>query len=379
MMNKMLSLMGALALVACGQNHTASQVAASSAQSDVNVRGPYDLSFDAHTFMQNQGKAFKLEIDHHTVRACKVGQEYRTSKLKGNEYLVQIRPLMVTMEACFPEMIRDIELGTTIEIPAQGSFSYVTVHIERTDESAATKVEIKSEAGVTVTTHSAFETIAEYNMSQYQGKAFSALVDYTKTRGCYASIGHSASDLGKGEYFVKIEPLMVPAVVCTPAMHRDLQLGAKIDVPAAEGLSFARILIKKNMGLPQSVKGAVVGSTPVVESDELVTDAEVKVQKVAAWLDRMPTIGTPEGDRTHAVVTFTAISSGCTSADSFAGKFVAQQDAQTLVIKRTVKDYCRAVSHPVTLELTIHGGYTMGAKVLVNGVEFKDVTEQVVF
>lgn len=246
MKNAHMALAFGLTLAAChtaGQSGSAVQSGtAASSTSDVSIYGPYDAKFDTLTLTQKDGLGFKVEIDHRTIKSCWAPYMTISKEIARGEYMVEFKPLVHPAVVCSPTQQRDIEIGAVINVPAKANFNYVRIHVKRIGANA-TPVVVTGDNGADVQQSSVEETYQSYAFSQTEGKAFTVKIDRQTIKGCYASVGYPVSEYASRNYFVNIQRLMVPAVVCSPTMMRDIEIGAEIKVPANNNYSSASLYV----------------------------------------------------------------------------------------------------------------------------------------
>ena len=88
------------------------------------------MKLDSYTYMQMEGKAFSIDIDKKTVKKCYAGVAHQPVATKSG-YFVNIRLMPNPRIPCKPSRRRDIQLGTTIDVPSKPSFTYGKLYVEK--------------------------------------------------------------------------------------------------------------------------------------------------------------------------------------------------------------------------------------------------------
>ncbi len=109
-------------------------------------------------------------------------------------------------------------------------------------------------------------------------------------------------------------------------------------------------------------------SSPVIE-ESLLSDKEIGVISLQAWIDLMPGVGTIGTPKTRLQVRFLANSHGCTNGGQFEAKLIEHGDMQTLVIKRSVQDTCGESMFRTEIHHAVEGPFKAGKPVFMNGQE----------
>ena len=115
------------------------------------------------------------------------------------------------------------------------------------------------------------ETMTSYTVSHKDGKAIRVDIDKGTIKACFLGIGYSVTKLqSDSEYLVEIQPMAVPAVVCSPAMKHDIETGVTVEIPkTAGGANLARIYIHNKLSA-LSLPKVKVSSGAKLSASELV-------------------------------------------------------------------------------------------------------------
>lgn len=204
-----------------------------------------ERTLETHSFYQAEGgSGIKIEIDRATIHGCYSAIGYDVSNLGENRYLVRVQRLMVPAVVCTAAMAHDIDVGATIEVEAGEWGTYAEVLIDRPFP--------VGQKSVVATGHNLdVETIAAstkafdvYRYMDTEGGSFALDVDRYTIHNCYSGISHQARKTNGG-YLVDIELTAVPAVVCTPEMARDIEVGVSLTIPGEGGFTYGELLVAK--------------------------------------------------------------------------------------------------------------------------------------
>ena len=119
-------------------------------------------------------------------------------------------------------------------------------------------------------------------------------------------------------------------------------------------------------------------NTPSDRTDLFLSDNDIQVVSMQAWMDYMPSVGMGSAPVSRLQVRFNADSQGCTTGDNFRIRLVQEGGSQILVIKRTKVDPCREVLFRTEINHAVEGAYLPGRPVTLNGEEIP-VFESVIF
>lgn len=337
---------------------------------EINLAGPTELLGSTFNFTQSAGRSFKIEVDKRTIRACYAGIGYKVTKVSSSEYVVEVSSLAVPAIVCSPAMQRNITLGKTLAIPASSSPSRVRVHVFGNYHNVQNvTVEARAATGVEVTKRRDAQKFMDYTFMQFQGKSITVDVDKKTIRACFPRVGYRPTKLvdTPSDYLIEVSHLMVPAVMCSPSMQRDIEIGFAFDATSTDSsLTWGRAIIFGNASFGIKAK-AQLKTDGDSSASALTSDQDIKIMSAAAWRNDMPVVGPSPGDRTYVVIKIEANSTGCTEPEHFTASVVQTAEDQHIVIKRNQPDICEATLHQKALELTIRqAGYKLGKRVKFN-------------
>lgn len=219
-----------------------------SAPKGVQLEGPAEVTVSTYAVSHKSGKAIKVEIDKKTIKACFSGIGYSVTKLQSdNEYFVEIEPLAVPAVMCSPAMMRDIQVGTSIDIPksaAGGTFATIHVHNKLASLSQP-KVKVSSGAKLGEAVLSKLDSYSYYSNT---GDGFSIEIDKRKISVCSAGNAYETSTLFSGGFFVKAMPLAIRRF-CPPGTTEQIETGTEIRIPRADGgFQYGTLLVTRPSG-----------------------------------------------------------------------------------------------------------------------------------
>lgn len=92
-------------------------------------------------------------------------------------------------------------------------------------EAASTKSKVKHDRPQSV-------DLTKYEVYQADGAAMKIKIDLGTEKSCWTSAMWRVKQLASGDYYVTVETLMHPMMMCSPNQMKTIPLGTEIDIPA---------------------------------------------------------------------------------------------------------------------------------------------------
>ena len=214
---------------------------------EVTLQGPHTVKAKPYYFSKRDGKSFTIEINKGTIRDCFPSIGYRVSKLNDGKYLVEQEPLMVPAVVCTENMMRDIEVGTEIEIPAS-EYSWNSAQIMITDRAFGalrTKVNVKAEGEEVKVLDQDTIALDFYSYFGRTNDPFTLEIDHHDEYNCGPTVGYSTTKLTDG-HFVDIQ-LRPQRAFCPPNMRLKRHVGETIRVEKnTDGYQWGRLIVSSH-------------------------------------------------------------------------------------------------------------------------------------
>ncbi len=149
--------------------------------------------------------------------------------------------------------MRNIKTGVSIKVPkSKSDFSNWARVIIVNNSFGKAKVETKKSKGKKVKVITDKKTpIDVYQYSATEKSDFAIDIDKKVIRDCYSGIRHTSTEIKTG-HFVSIDMTPVPAVVCRPSQHRDIQIGTTIEVNNNQ-YKYKKLYVEKDTSYGDSV------------------------------------------------------------------------------------------------------------------------------
>jgi hypothetical protein len=209
---------------------------------------PESLDLTQYDIVNHTGYDMKIKLDISTEKSCYRSAAWRLTKINDGEYYVRMEMLPHPMVMCTPNLEKEHALGLEIDIPADANSSYTRLYVQRMGKDLYKRsleaVSQKDDPNGVQVIEEAIEAQAHF-ISIQSPAGFTAMVDYAKETGCWASNFYTTHKIDERTVFVERRPAMHPAIPCMPNQVRTFYTGVKFDVTGQGAVNYMNVIVSK--------------------------------------------------------------------------------------------------------------------------------------